>query len=83
MAQYTRRVQAVLTQDQYETLVELSENSGKPLSALIREAIQEVYLKPQDRARRQDSLDRLLSLQAPVGDWEEIEQEITRGAVSP
>ena len=44
MAVYTHRVQSVLTQEQYEALVELSQSTGKPLSVLIREAVEKTYL---------------------------------------
>lgn len=82
MATYTRRVQAVLSEEQYETLSRLSKERGKPLSALIREAVEQVYLEQADRERRRAALQRLLSLKAPVADWEEMEEEIVRGAVA-
>lgn len=82
MAVYTKRVQSVLTDEQYRALVELSERTGKAVSVLIREAVEEVYLERQDRQRRQAALDRLLSLQAPVADWPQMEAEISEGATS-
>jgi len=80
MATYTRRVQAVLTEEQYETLSRLSEEMEKPLSVLIREAVEKVYLEEVERGRRRAALQRLLSLEAPVADWEQMEDEIIRGA---
>lgn len=80
MAVFTHRVQAVLTQKQYEALLELSESTGKPLSELIREAIEKTYLEQRDRDRREAALGRLLSLDAPVSEWTDMEKEITRGA---
>ncbi len=82
MAIYTKRVQSVLTKEQYETLVELSQNTGKPLSVLVREAVEKVYFERKARDRRQAALNRLLSLQAPVSDWSEMEEEIAAGASS-
>lgn len=82
MALYNKRVQSVLTEEQYEMLVELSQSSGKPLSVLIREAVEQVYFERKARDRRQAALQRLLSLQAPVDDWPEMEKEIAEGASS-
>jgi predicted DNA-binding protein len=82
MALYNKRVQSVLTDEQYEMLVELSQSTGKPLSVLIREAVEEVYFERKARDRRQAALQRLLSLQAPVDDWPEMEKEIAEGASS-
>jgi predicted DNA-binding protein len=80
MATYTRRVQAVLSEEQYETLSRLAKEQGKPVSTLIREAVEQVYLEQADRERRRAALQRLLALEAPVDDWEKMEEEIIRGA---
>lgn len=82
MAVYTRRVQAVLTEEQYETLSHFSAELNKPLSMLIREAVEKVYFQEASRERRQKALQRLLSLEAPVADWEQMEEEIIRGATA-
>ena len=82
MAVYTRRVQAVLTEEQFETLSRLAEEMEKPLSALIREAVEKVYLEQVDQERRRAALRRLLSLEAPVADWDQMEEEIIRGATA-
>jgi hypothetical protein len=79
MAEYTKRVQAVLTEDQYAALADLSARSGKPISLLIREAVERVYLAKATEERRAAALARLLSLDAPVADWEQMEDEITQG----
>ncbi|OGO70409.1 MAG: hypothetical protein A2Z49_12325 [Chloroflexi bacterium RBG_19FT_COMBO_56_12] len=82
MGTYTKRVQAVLTDEQYALLSELSTESGKTISHLIREAVQKVYLEEVTQERRQAALESLLSLEAPVADWEQMEAEIIRGATS-
>jgi hypothetical protein len=82
MAVYTKRVQAVLTAEQYAALSQLSAELGKPISLLIREAIEKVYFKEAQGKRRQAALASLLSLQAPVADWEQMEEEIIRGALA-
>lgn len=80
MATYTRRVQAVLSEEQYETLSRIAQEQSKPVSALIREAVEQVYLEQADRERRRAALQCLLALEAPVDDWEKMEEEIIRGA---
>lgn len=80
MATYTKRVQTVLTEEQYQTLTELAAQQGRPLSVVVREAIERVYFEQAERERRQAALARLLALQAPVADWEQMEEEIHRGA---
>ena len=82
MSELTKRVQAVLSEKQYKALGELSGELGKPVSRLIREAIEQVYFAPAERERRRAALARLLTLEAPVDDWERMEEEIVRGALS-
>lgn len=81
LATYTERVQTVLTKEQYERLLELSDQQEKPVSVLIREAVEEQYFVPIEEQRRQKALKNLLALEAPVADWPEMEAEIERGAV--
>ena len=79
---YTKRVQTVLSADQYELLLQIAEERGKPVSVLIREAIEAEYFKAVALTQRRAALKRLLSLEAPVADWEEMEKEITKGPLS-
>jgi len=80
MALYTQRVQTVLTEDQFAKLARVVEETQKPMSVLIREAIEAMYFTPQRRQQRLVALENLLSLNAPVADWPEMEEEIIRGA---
>jgi predicted DNA-binding protein len=82
MAVYTRRVQAVLSEEQYEILSRLSEETEKPLSVLVREAVEKVYIEQAEQEQRRAALQRLLSLEAPVADWEQMEEEIIQGATA-
>ncbi len=82
MAELTKRVQAVLSEKQYKALEERSGELGKPVSRLIREAIEQVYVAPAERERRRAALARLSALEAPVDDWERMEEEIIHGASS-
>ena len=81
MSVYTHRIQAVLTEEQYHLLLELAERTGQPVSALVREAIEKVYFEQALLEQRQAALRRLLALDAPVADWGEMEEQISRGAL--
>lgn len=81
MSKYTERVQTVLTKAQYQQLIELAEAQQKPLSVMIREAVVERYLAKIDAEKRQQALENLLALDAPVADWPEMEAEIEQGAL--
>ena len=81
VARYTERVQTVLTPEQYEELVALAEEKQKAVSVLIREAVEQTYFVALEQRRRQEALDRILSLEAPVSDWTQMEEEIERGAL--
>ncbi len=78
MSIHTKRVQAVLTEEQYRGLSELSEQRHKPVSVLIRDAVEQVYFAEAQLERRRAALAHLLSLNAPVADWEQMEEEIIR-----
>ena len=82
MAVYTKRVQTVLTENQHEALSQLSVEQGKPVSLLIREAIEKTYFEQANLDRRRAALASLLALEAPVADWEQMEEEIIRGALA-
>ena len=81
MATYTERVQTVLTPEQYERLRQLADEADKPVSVLIREAVEQTYFVEMDRRRRREALERLLALEAPAADWPQMEAEIEKGAL--
>ncbi len=81
MGTYVKRVQTVLSEEEYHDLARLAEERQKPVSVLVREAIEEVYFQEIARERRGAALESLLALDAPVGDWPEMEQEIIRGQI--
>lgn len=78
---HTKRVQTVLTGEQYELLLRIAKKKHKPVSALVREALEAGCLKEELRTQRQYALKSLLSLNAPVADWEKMESEIVAGAI--
>jgi hypothetical protein len=80
MAIYSKRIQTMLTEEQYETLLELARRQSKPVSILVREAIEHIYFTPAEQEQRQTALANLLALDAPVASWEQMEAEISQGA---
>lgn len=82
MATYEQRVQTVLSRETYALLQRLSAEQGKPLSALVREAVEQVYVREAARARREAALHDILELNLPVAGWDEMEEEIIAGAVT-
>jgi predicted transcriptional regulator len=79
MSVYTRRLQTVLTEEQFKALSIIAAEADKPISVLIREAIEKTYFEPTRRDRRRAALKRLISMNTPTGEWEQIEAEIMRG----
>lgn len=80
MAVYSKRVQTLLTDEQYTALNQRSIEEGKPVSVLIREAVEKAYFEPAALEMRRAALRRLLALNAPVSDWERMEDEIIEAA---
>ena len=76
---YTKRVQTVLTEEQYELLLQIAQEERKPVSVLLREAIVEEYFKEAALKRRRAALKSLRPLRAPGADWAQMEREIIQG----
>ncbi len=76
MSTYTKRVQIMLTEGQYELLVAHARQANKPLSTLIREAVEQSLLTEIEQHRKEEALARLCAGDAPVSDWPEMEREI-------
>ena len=81
MGIYTRRVQTVLTEEEYERLQEISRTLRRPVSVLVREAVEREYLAAASPERRRAALEELFNLNAPVGEWDHMEREIASGAM--
>ena len=80
MATYTERVQTMISVEQLRALEKLSRKTGKPISVLLREAIDRVYFQRISLEQRRMAVKRLTSLEAPVSDWTRMEKEIQKGA---
>lgn len=78
MAILTHKVQVLLTDEQHRTLLELAKARGKPLSALLREAVVEQLLKEARRLAKRKAFEEIAAMALPVADWPEMEDEIER-----
>ncbi|MGI8759010.1 MAG: hypothetical protein ACR2K0_06855 [Acidimicrobiales bacterium] len=75
------RTQVLLTEEQRHQVQLLAEQSSISVGAVIRAAI-DAYLPSASLEQRRRGLDLLLSLEAPVADWETMEAEIEAGYLS-
>ena len=73
---YVRRVQTMLTEQQYELIREYAQEVQKPVSALIREAVEDALIVDLEQYRKEKALERLCSGDTPVDDWPIMEREI-------
>ncbi|MDD5435156.1 MAG: hypothetical protein PH343_06980 [Nitrospira sp.] len=80
---YTQRVQVLFTEKQYKTLEELASKKHKKIGTLIRETLEETYLKEEKIKRMKDAVDSLLKLSGesdaiPPRDWQKWEKEYAK-----
>ena len=73
---YTERVQVLLSREQVTRLRAIAQAHHESLGALIRNAVDEVYLHPEQAARI-EAVRRMAALSLPVSDWEQMESEST------
>lgn len=62
MPKYQKKIQVLLTEEQFRDLVEIAAQKKKKLGTLVREAIEECHLKQVNQRRISNAVDRLLSL---------------------
>ncbi len=84
MAKYSKKIQVLLTEQQLKELEEIAEKNHKKLGTLIREAIEEYYLKKNKQQKIAEAVDRLLSLpEVPAPeDYQKWEAEYLEGKYS-
>jgi hypothetical protein len=80
MSKYSRKIQVLLTEDQFRDLEEIATKEKRKLGALVREAIEEYHLKKAKHRRIAEAVDRLLALpDVPVPEsWDQFEEELAR-----
>jgi predicted transcriptional regulator len=81
MATLTKRVQVLLDQFQYQRLDEIARQRDRSMGALIREAIDQVYLQSA-MEERLGAVRALAAMQLPVADWEQMERESVEETIS-
>lgn len=74
----SERTQVLLSAAQRARLERIAAREGRSLGAVIRDAV-DAYTLPRARPR-EEALRSLISLGAPVDDWEQMKAEIVRGA---
>jgi hypothetical protein len=84
MPKYAKKIQVLVTEDQYRELEEIAAQDHKKLGTLVREAVVEYHLKKNKRRRIAEAVDRLLSVpevDAPQ-DYQEWEVDYLRNKYS-
>jgi hypothetical protein len=78
MRMYTERTQVLLSPEQRRRLERRAADERRSIGAIIRDAV-DAYTGSSGRTRR-EAAESLMSIGAPVSDWEEMKAEIIRGA---
>jgi hypothetical protein len=80
MPKYKRKIQVLLTEEQFKGLEEIASKEGRKLGTLVREAVAEYHLKKKRKREIAEAVERLLALPpTPVPEtWEELEEELSR-----
>ena len=80
MATLTKRVQVLLDPFQYQRLDEIARQRNRSVGALIREAVDRVYLQTAVDERL-EAVQALAAMHLPVADWDQMERESVEGIV--
>jgi len=77
MPKFSKKIQVLLTEEQYKSLEQIASQKKKKLGFLVREAIEEYHLKKKKKQEIAEAVDRLLSLpEVPVPeDYQKWEAE--------
>jgi hypothetical protein len=84
MPKYNKKIQMLVTEDQFLELEKIAFREHKKLGTLVREAVIEYHLKNAKKRRIAEAVDRLLSLpevEAPQ-DYQEWEAEYLQNKYS-
>ncbi len=81
MAARMRRAQILFPEDEYRRLKAAAQEQRRSVGSLVREAVAKQF-GDEARQKRLDAVRRLASLNAPVADWPQMEEEIMRGAIA-
>ena len=84
MPKYLKKIQVLVTEEQFKDLEEIASRQHKKLGTVVREAVEEYHLKKNRQRRIAEAVDRLLSLpevSAPE-DYQQWEAEYLEGKYS-
>jgi hypothetical protein len=74
MPSLTKRVQVLLSPEQFARLRTIARTEGESLGAIIRRAVDEVYFQHEGQERL-EVVRRMAAMSLPVSDWEQMERE--------
>ncbi len=73
-----KRVQAMLSEEEYELLLEKCRTEKVSMSRLVRETVARYLIAPLERERKLKAVEWIAAGDTPVTDWEEMEAELER-----
>jgi hypothetical protein len=76
----TKRLQVLFPEKKYRALERVARTKKRSVGALIRQAVEAQYLKPQ-RTFGRSRVARIAKLNLPVSDWKVMKGEIMAGAL--
>ena len=80
MTRLTRRLEILFPEDLADYLKQIAEREKCSVGTLIRDAVAEKYVASSQTGKL-EAVERLCALEAPVGEWDEMEREIIEGAL--
>jgi len=78
---YSERTQVLLSPEQLERVKRIARREGMSVGAVIREAVDAFTWTPLDRRRA--AIEHMMSLDAPVDDWEVMKAQIEESRYPP
>jgi predicted DNA-binding protein len=76
MRMFSERTQVLLSPEQLARLKRIAKREGRSVGSVIRDAVDSFVGAEPDR--RQQALERLLVLNAPVDDWDVMKAQILK-----
>ncbi len=80
MSRLGKRVEVLFSDEMARYLKELAVSRGRSVGMLVREAVEEKY-GVVSQAEKEEALARLCSLEAPIDEWQILEQETIAGSL--
>jgi hypothetical protein len=80
MTVLAKRVQILFPESLWDNLVIQAQYQNRSVGALIREAVEKYYFSDQVnpiQTQRVELVAKLIAMQLPVSDWQQMEQEST------